>query len=471
MNKRPLWKRLVRLGIFGIVAILTIAVLALSWISFQGRREWAQTKADLLARGEKLSLVELAPPPIPDDRNFYADPLWQQTPQPDGGDGPRTFPIKRLDAPPNEEEWSRLRAILPDKTTARPDSRTLLARQLATLSHTGGAAWQTAEAQAALALLAPFTPLLKSIDALLEQRPEGYPLMDYANPYRLSDFYSELGSVNIVLDALAARAEAGLELGDSGAAAHDVMDLFKLADTLRTEPLLYPQMMRMPCLSAAIGTTNLGISRHAWSAAELLAFQGAMESIELLPDFALAFRGERGLRNQVFENQDGLSLYKVLLPGDRAAENRLVQELVERLDAAPAKGLDKGALRDLADRAIHWMHPLTYRFFYFYGDQATIIAMLQNELRQTAMACALERYRLAHGNYPEKLSDIVPEYLKAPPLDAFTLRPMRYARTPEAFTLSDGDDVSWAIESPPSSSQTPMRPQVRRIIRPPGETK
>ena len=47
---------------------------------------------------------------------------------------------------------------------------------------------------------------------------------------------------------------------------------------------------------------------------------------------------------------------------------------------------------------------------------------------QMAIACALERYFLDQGTYPETLQNLVPNYLAAVPID-INDHPMRYART------------------------------------------
>ncbi len=76
MRVRRFIFRALRFLLFAAIVLATLVALALSVSSYNSRREWAKTKADLIARGEKLSLVELAPPPIPDEQNFYAAPLW-----------------------------------------------------------------------------------------------------------------------------------------------------------------------------------------------------------------------------------------------------------------------------------------------------------------------------------------------------------------------------------------------------------
>ncbi len=79
MNAGVSWLRNgVRILLFLVLSAVTLVVLAYSWLSYAGRRDWARAKQELIARGEKLSLAELAPKPIPDSENFFADPLWAE---------------------------------------------------------------------------------------------------------------------------------------------------------------------------------------------------------------------------------------------------------------------------------------------------------------------------------------------------------------------------------------------------------
>jgi hypothetical protein len=55
------------------------------------------------------------------------------------------------------------------------------------------------------------------------------------------------------------------------------------------------------------------------------------------------------------------------------------------------------------------------------------------------LACALERYRLAHGQYPESLDALAPRWVAKVPADVIVGQPMRYHRTP------DGRFVLWSV--------------------------
>ncbi len=63
-------------------------------------------------------------------------------------------------------------------------------------------------------------------------------------------------------------------------------------------------------------------------------------------------------------------------------------------------------------------------------------AFAQTAINQAVVACALERHRLARGNYPEKLEALLPEYANKLPHDIITGEPLKYRRlTENEFTL------------------------------------
>ena len=53
----------------------------------------------------------------------------------------------------------------------------------------------------------------------------------------------------------------------------------------------------------------------------------------------------------------------------------------------------------------------------------------------TATVVALERHRLAHGEYPKELAQLVPAFLPAVPQDLFDEQPLKYAREGDSYIL------------------------------------
>ena len=65
----------------------------------------------------------------------------------------------------------------------------------------------------------------------------------------------------------------------------------------------------------------------------------------------------------------------------------------------------------------------------------TKFAYAQTMIDQAAIACALERYRLAHGAFPDKLDALVPQYLTKLPHDIINGQPLHYRRTEDGLFL------------------------------------
>jgi hypothetical protein len=51
------------------------------------------------------------------------------------------------------------------------------------------------------------------------------------------------------------------------------------------------------------------------------------------------------------------------------------------------------------------------------------------------LACALERYKTAHGQYPDELSALTPQFAAAIPNDPIKGGQFKYRRTGDAFLL------------------------------------
>ncbi len=53
----------------------------------------------------------------------------------------------------------------------------------------------------------------------------------------------------------------------------------------------------------------------------------------------------------------------------------------------------------------------------------------QTLVNEAFIACGLERYRLAHGQYPETLEALVPQFAEKLPHDIIGGQPLKYHRT------------------------------------------
>jgi hypothetical protein len=62
------------------------------------------------------------------------------------------------------------------------------------------------------------------------------------------------------------------------------------------------------------------------------------------------------------------------------------------------------------------------------GKVTAKTAAAQTAVNQTAIACALERYRLANGHFPERLDALAPQFISLLPNDVLTGEPYKYRR-------------------------------------------
>jgi hypothetical protein len=55
--------------------------------------------------------------------------------------------------------------------------------------------------------------------------------------------------------------------------------------------------------------------------------------------------------------------------------------------------------------------------------------------RLTQLSLALELFKSEHGNYPSSLTELVPSYLAAVPIDSFSCKPLMYQRSEKGYSL------------------------------------
>ena len=64
-----------RFLVLGCLAILLVPFYTIE--NWRGRRAWQDFKREREAKGERFDLASLAPPPVPNEQNFFETPLWK----------------------------------------------------------------------------------------------------------------------------------------------------------------------------------------------------------------------------------------------------------------------------------------------------------------------------------------------------------------------------------------------------------
>ena len=70
-----------------------------------------------------------------------------------------------------------------------------------------------------------------------------------------------------------------------------------------------------------------------------------------------------------------------------------------------------------------------------FGAACQTTALNQTEVNQGLVACALERYQLAHGEYPETLDALIPQFIDKIPHDVIGGQPPHYGRAADGTFL------------------------------------
>ena len=98
-----------------------------------------------------------------------------------------------------------------------------------------------------------------------------------------------------------------------------------------------------------------------------------------------------------------------------------------------------------ADKAIESINPSTAFHFLVrlllpeLGKYAERTAYVQNAANMARMAIALERYRLAHGGFPESLDALAPQFMEKIPHEIINGQPLHYRRS------DDGQFVLYSV--------------------------
>ena len=263
--------------------------------------------------------------------------------------------------------------------------------------------------------------------------------------------------------------------GESGQAAQSIIDILQSAGSLKNEPSLISQFVRMACQFEAIESFRQTAALTRMSRGELKrlakAFKRAQDgagrsmkrgmvasvtTILSIDDKDLrGFVGSGGLRSTTAGHLEGAwhitSFLLYELSGLADMDRMEIAGYVERVGGifdrppsgrlAAARSIEKN-LRPSGTSAIgSSLHVL--RGLALPAMSQTVEAHLQSlaRLRSARGATAVERFRLDHGRLPKDLSELTSDYLDSVPTDPFDVKPLRYRATEKGYVIySVGED-------------------------------
>jgi hypothetical protein len=255
-----------------------------------------------------------------------------------------------------------------------------------------------------------------------------------------------------VVSLLDLRASAALAAGRTNQAFEDVQLMFWLADSVKDEPFLINHLVRIACFQITIRTIWEGLAQHRWSETQLAQMQERLLRNDFFSSHQLATDAERAGAMATIEwarTHDGYKTLTGFVDGD--APKNFAADIASRL--APRgwfrmEAVNVGRVIDLqtagvmdvqsrtADTArleantaavreqlkgglsMIWKHRIFARLLVpSLETTSRRFAIAQTTATEAALACAIERHRLATGERPNHLEKLVPKFLARIPTD------------------------------------------------------
>ena len=252
---------------------------------------------------------------------------------------------------------------------------------------------------------------------------------------------------------LALRASAELALRNPTAAAEDVQLIIAVANSVRDEPFQSSQWTRYNMLANARQIIWEGLADRRWSPAQLENLQLRLQEVALLSNLQRPLRLEQASINELFGElhrnaamvkpwrfgpgfgNSVLPYFLWLMPSGWMFQEQISYHHTIEDALLPALDSEGGRIQP---GLIHNSHPaasafwnhrlLSDAFLQSVESLLTGAALAQTGKNQAILACALERYRLANGQFPDALGALSPQYVTAIPSDVITGQPMKYRR-------------------------------------------
>ncbi len=427
---------------------ITLVVLFYVEEDWRGARDWAATKAQWEAKGESFDYNKFIPPPVPDDQNLAALPLFEME-QVKSDDGTFYFsPVAlqramRTNLPGNELPlWGNSqKGELPDMAKIR-----------STIAADYAEAFKGVPLpQSTLAQFEALYPFIVELRNASETRPFCRFAQDYTSQPVYARSLSLITAQIKVVRILALHAFLALSENKTETALADVKIIIQINLGVSDEPILVSGLVSCAITTINAIAINYGIVIRAWNDAQLTEIESALARIDPLADYQLVMRGEfigfslpmieylkekRPKINNLFSFSDQPTPFYanesnfLFWPNGWLDRNscRMADALLSAVSLTDPK-----AHRVFVDQAeLELQEPYRFKeqwrafapWNILYSTTAgpilcATIKFARNQviLDQTRIACALERYRLTHQAYPDSLEALVPVEIDPLPKD------------------------------------------------------
>lgn len=452
---------------FVVLAILIVAGVYgfYAYADAAGAREWAETKKSLEAAGDNLDFASYIPPKIPDDQNLAAIPLFRvetntvskSRSMPGVEDAYRNY--REVGSPPTTGSMEK--GELPDQGIIEKwvsdGYRKLFPKESQTITP--------------LEKIDAIFPVVKELSEAAKTRPLCRFEIDYTTMPTFKRSYPELMAAMDLVKILRIHARVALMGNHPEIALDDIKLGLQLNSGMWRGLTLIHGLVAVAVSNLHMAMIWDGLNRHAWNDSQLAELQQCLKGIDCLNNFQLSLRGEStGMYMQTIDcmrddRETGAQLVTVLSQyADDYNDLSIWGFYLYRIwpkgtfDMAKARGLSfyMEATHEFVDPAKDRVFPekldqmqrkIGSQNRYAFPNLLVRITVPhviisiekfsegQFHVDAAIIACALERYCLAHGAYPASLDDLAP-YSDGPlPHDLMNGEPYHYKLQPDGKYL------------------------------------
>jgi len=474
---RRLFAKLLRHKLLIVACIVTLFGLFYSVENWRGRSAWNHFQQEWRGKGVGFAMVDIIPTAIPDEENMFAALPWEYL-RFSSSNGVITWKYEDRDKQPwlgvtgplhsrgpevgnmllgkkvNLQDWQEF---------YRGSNNLISAQGQVPTNYFPITSQPQTPAKAVLLALTKYQSTYDQIRAAA-QRPKARFWVNYEDGFgALLPHLAKLKGVSQYL-----RLKAAAELADdqSNAALADIKLSFRISEAIETEPFLISQLVRVSMVYINLLPVWDGLVDHRWNDAQLAELDQILARTDLLADYQTGMSGERvcsvwsvDFLHQTgdFNSLGGLNDNRSPSFGDQLLEAN--GKLLFRL--TPTGWFDQNKL-SLARMHVNYIRPLVdvdqqlvsprkssearaavesqalqitpYDLFSrllvpALDRAAQKFAAVQTHVNLARIAVALERYRLARGEFPISLDALNPTFLKAVPHDIINGQPLKYRRT------------------------------------------
>jgi hypothetical protein len=463
---------------FAFIAVLGVVGLFYFEENWRGPRAWEKYRRGREERGERFDASAFVPEVVPSSENFAMTPLlaplfdfypgtqkWRNT---------NAFAYANGFAP----EYDRAaRAVKASKSTRSNSWLTteidLVAWRAAYLQSTnrinqpvtaredarptGTTVSRKESAETVLANLRECRDVLEELRESSERKYSRFNLQ-YNNEDPAAILLPHLAVLKHICQILQLRATAELALGKTDEAFSDINLMFRVANASRDEPIIISQVVRLPMLYMALEPLAGGFVQ--WSEPQLKTFQEQLQRLDFCADMKRSLDAERVLfgggiieflrrEPDKFEALSGNgkfpgAIWSAVPNGwydmEKANYSRFFEEFVIPSIDDLNRRISPSECRQAEQRITGVLGKSQARLFFEHRAFCSLlvpgtlgvarkVAFGQTAADAAAVACAIERFKLARRRLPESLEELVPDFMEKLPHDIITGQSLRYKRT------------------------------------------